>query len=117
MSVIRTSFSLIGFGFTIFQFFRSLRDTAGAQVVPANAARNFGLALVILGSIMLVLGIWYHLRFMKELRKERHHMIQEKLLHGELSYPVSLTLIIAVILLALGLIAIIGMVSRTGPFN
>jgi putative membrane protein len=118
MSVIRTSFALIGFGFTIYQFFRSLRETVtGAQLVPDNAARNFGLALITLGVVMLVLGIWYHIRFMLELRAERRQMIQQKLVHGELAYPVSLTLIIALLLLLLGLVAIVSIVTRAGPFN
>lgn len=118
MSVIRTSFALIGFGFTIYQFFRSVRETtAGAQLIPVNAARNFGLALVILGVVMLVLGIIYHLRFMRELRNERHHMIEQRLVHGELSYPVSMTMIVAVLLLLLGLVAIFSMVTRAGPFE
>jgi putative membrane protein len=61
MSVIRTSLALIGFGFTIYQFFRYLRETAGAtQMVPINAARNFGFALLLLGVGMLVMGIVYH---------------------------------------------------------
>jgi Cu/Ag efflux protein CusF len=42
MSIVRTAPSLIGFGFTIFHFFRRLRESAGAQVVPVGAARNFG---------------------------------------------------------------------------
>jgi putative membrane protein len=118
MSVIRTSLALIGFGFTIYQFFRFLRETAGmAQMVPVNAARNFGLALILLGVGMLVLGIVYHLRFMSELRAERHMMVEQRLVHGELSYPVSMTLIIAVLLLLLGLIALFSMVARVGPFN
>jgi putative membrane protein len=118
MSVIRTSFALIGFGFTIFQFFRYLRESAGAtQVIPVHAARNFGIALVSLGIGMLVLGIIYHLRFMRELRLERHEMIEQRLVRGELSYPVSMTLIVAVLLLLLGLVAIFSMVTRTGPFH
>jgi putative membrane protein len=118
MSVIRTSLALIGFGFTIFQFFRYLRETAGTTyLVPVYAARNFGLALVVLGAGMQVLGIIYHLRFMRELRAERHMMVEQKLLHGELSYPVSMTLIVAVLLLLIGLIAIFSMVTRAGPFH
>jgi putative membrane protein len=118
MSVIRTSFALIGFGFTIYQFFRFLHENTGTiPVVRVHAARNFGIALVSLGVVMLVLGIWYHLRFMRELRLERHQMIEQKLVHGELSYPVSMTLIIAVLLLLLGLVAIFNIVARVGPFS
>ena len=116
MSVVRTSLSLIGFGFTIYNVFRSLQSRAPAAV-PVNAARNFGLALLILGAAMLILGIIYHLRFMRELRAEREAMIRQKLVHGQLSYPVSVTLIGAVLLLLIGLIAIFSIVSRVGPFQ
>ena len=69
MSVIRTSLSLIGFGFTIAQVFEKLRDQN--VITRAAAPRNFGLALVGLGIVMLVLGIVYHLQFMLELRHLR----------------------------------------------
>src|SRR6478736_10060800 len=55
MSVIRTSLSLIGFGFTIFQVFQKLYEAKVLQ--RAQAPRNFGVALVLLGIAMLVLGI------------------------------------------------------------
>src|SRR3954466_12339540 len=64
MSVMRTALSLISFGFTIFQFFQHLRES-GAVESAAHASRNFGLALVLLGVGMLVVGIMYHLAFMK----------------------------------------------------
>ena len=66
MSVIRTSLSLIGFGFTIAQVFQKLRDQD--IITKAAAPRNFGLALVGLGIVMLVIGIIYHLQFMMGLR-------------------------------------------------
>src|SRR5215475_9994204 len=81
MAVIRTSLSLIGFGFTIYQFFRYLRETAGAmQLVRSEAPRSFGLALVILGVVMLSLGIWRHIAFMLELRVERKTFANRELI-------------------------------------
>ena len=69
MSVIRTSLSLISFGFTIFQVFQKLHD---ATVLKSGMApRRFGEALVWLGIAMLVVGIVYHLNFMRGLRIER----------------------------------------------
>jgi len=53
---------------------------------------------------------------MRELRAERHRMVGEGLVHGESSYPVSMTLIVAVLLLLLGLLAIVSMVFNVGPF-
>jgi inner membrane protein YidH len=118
MAVIRTSLSLIGFGFTIYQFFRYLRETAGApQLLQSEAPRNFGMALVILGVVMLSLGIWRHVAFMLELRADRKTFVDRGLIPGEDKFPVSITLITATLLLTLGLIAIAGMVMRAGPFH
>jgi putative membrane protein len=115
MSVIRTSLSLIGFGFTIFQVFQKLFE---AQIVKrAQAPRNFGQALVLLGVAALVMGIVYHVRFMGELRRQREQMRGDGLIHGESRFPVSQTLIVAVLLLAIGLFAITSMVFSLGPFD
>jgi len=118
MSVMRTSLSLISFGFTIFQLFRKLKDqgalTAGGEGTPV---RNFGATLVALGIGMLLLGIVYHIQFMIGLRQERAAMKAAGLVHGESRFPVSLTLITAVLLLIIGVMAILSMVFHFGPFD
>ncbi|HEX2842875.1 DUF202 domain-containing protein [Hyphomicrobium sp.] len=115
MSVIRTSLSLISFGFTIFQVFEKLRDQS--VITHAGAARNFGVTLVLLGIIMLIGGIIYHLQFMVHLREQRVAMVEEGLVHGESKFPPSLTLITAIILLLIGIFAIVSMVFHSGPFG
>ncbi|MCG3161285.1 MAG: hypothetical protein JMDDDDMK_02436 [Acidobacteria bacterium] len=118
MSVIRTSLSLIGFGFTIYQFFRYLRESAGAtEVIRSAAPRNFGVALVSLGIGMLFLGIWKHIAFMLELRAERKAFADRGWIPGDDRFPISVTLVFATLLLLFGLVAIVGMVMRTGPFH
>jgi putative membrane protein len=114
MSVIRTSLSLISFGFTIYQVFRKWGESAGAGARPA---RNFGTTLVALGIAILALGIYYHVRFMVGLRRERQAMKAEGLIHGESAFPPSLTLITALILLVIGALAILSMVVHIGPFQ
>jgi len=93
MSIIRTSLSLIGFGFTIFQFFEKLRDAG--TLTHAAAPRNFGIALVALGIVMLVIGIAYHIQFMLVLRRQREAMRELGLVHAESVFPPSLTLMTA----------------------
>jgi uncharacterized membrane protein YidH (DUF202 family) len=115
MSVIRTSLSLIGFGFTIFQFFEKMRDAG--TITHAAAPRNFGVALVALGIVMLVIGIVYHLQFMLGLRHERDAMHQDGLIYAQSRFPPSMTLVTAIILLAIGLVAIVSMVLQAGPFG
>jgi putative membrane protein len=115
MSVIRTSLSLIGFGFTLYQVFEKMRD-AGV-VRSAAAPRRLGETLVILGIVMLVLGIGYHVMFMIGLRKERDKMRLAGLIHGESAYPASMTLMTAIILLVIGLVVIVSMVGGAGPLS
>ena len=115
MAVIRTSLSLIGFGFTIAQIFQKLKETnllRGGDVAP----RHFGLALVLLGIGMLVLGIGYHGLFMLELRAVRRRMAGDGLIHGQTRFPPSLTLITALVLLMIGIVAVTSMTFRVGPF-
>jgi uncharacterized membrane protein YidH (DUF202 family) len=105
MSVIRTSLSLISFGFTIFQFFQKMRDAG--TITHAAAPRNFGTMLVLLGIVMLVVGIIY----------ERTAMREAGLIYAESRFPPSMTLIAALLLLLIGIFAIISMVFQIGPFN
>ena len=62
MSWIRTSVSLIGFGFTIVQFFQRMEALPGT--VPGRhptAPRDLGLALIGCGIMALLVSIWqYH---------------------------------------------------------
>jgi inner membrane protein YidH len=115
MSVMRTSLALISFGFTIFQVFQKLHD---ANVVRSSeAAHHFGIALVLLGIAMLVVGIGYHVVFMIELRRERAHLKSDGLVHAESRFPPSLTLMVALFLLLIGLFAIASMLYGIGPFG
>jgi putative membrane protein len=112
MSVIRTSLALISFGFTIYTFFRTLAEQMN---LPGERGRNFAISLVVLGVVMLVLGIGYHAWFMLGLRHTREAMKRDGLIHAESHYPVSMTLIVALLLLLLGLLTAAGMVFRVGP--
>ncbi|MBO9710592.1 MAG: DUF202 domain-containing protein [Caulobacter sp.] len=58
MAAVRTSVSLIGFGFTVAQFFQKvLRSTPEHHLSP-EAPRNLGLALIAAGVASLVLFVW-----------------------------------------------------------
>ena len=115
MSVIRTSLSLIGFGFTIAQFFQKLHQ---AEILRSSGApKNFGIALVLLGVGMLAVGIAYHVAFMLGLRRTRTALKGGGLIHAESHFPLSLTLVVAVLLLLIGLFAIASLVFGSGPFG
>jgi putative membrane protein len=44
-------------------------------------------------------------------------MVADELIHGQSEFPISLTLITAVILLLIGVAAIVSMLFRVGPFG
>ena len=115
MSVIRTSLSLISFGFTIFQFFQHLRDEH--LLTGSHAARNFGAALIYLGVGMVVAGIAFHIQFMLALRNQRTEMTEAGLIHGQSRFPISFTLVVAILLLFLGVAAIASVSFRAGPLG
>ena len=59
MAWVRTATSLIGFGFTIVQFFDRMEQLPGAS--PAHfpdAPRYLGLALIFCGILALIISIW-----------------------------------------------------------
>jgi putative membrane protein len=116
MAVIKTSLSLISFGFTIFQFFRSLKQAGSVTEEALESARNFGVSLMVVGVGMLIVGLGYHFSFMRALRRERKSMAEDGLIHAETPYPFSLTVIVALLLLVIGLVALFGMLVRSGPF-
>jgi putative membrane protein len=116
MAVIRTSLSLISFGFTIVQLFKQMEE-AKLLTSAHPSARNFGLTLLTLGAGMLAIGIIYHLLFMRELRHERAVLMAEGLVHGDSEFPASLSVIIAVLLLLLGLGAVASIALKAGPFQ
>ena len=115
MSVIRTSLSLISFGFTIYQFFQHLRDEN--LLTGSRAPRNFGAALIYLGVGMVVAGIAFHIQFMLALRSQRAEMTETGLIHGQSRFPISFTLVVAILLLCLGIAAIASITFRIGPFG
>ena len=117
MSVIRTSLSLISFGFTIHQFFLNVVETRAVADAAGAPTRTFGVSLLVLGVLMLLLGIGYHIAFMLGLRRERRQLARDGLVHAESGFPPSMTLIVAVLLLLLGAVTVAGILLDRGPFQ
>ena len=115
MSVIRTSLSMIGFGFTIYQVLKKMVEAK--LVEDLGASRHFGTALVALGVLLLIGGIAYHVAFMRELRHQRAAMHTEGLIHAQSGFPISLTVITALLLLVMGLVVIFSIMLKIGPLS
>ena len=82
-----------------------------------HPGRHFGIALVLVGIGMLVLGIVYHVQFMLALRHSRKQLTNDGLIRGESPFPLSLTLVTAVFLLGISIAAITSMIFHIGPFE
>jgi putative membrane protein len=61
MAGVRTGISLIGFGFTVAQFFERIRDKVPVvgQVAP-KAPRDLGLTLIVAGIALIALFLWQY---------------------------------------------------------
>jgi putative membrane protein len=71
MAATRTAVSLIGFGFTVAQFFQGMRETApeGLRVMRPEGPRDFGLALIGAGVVSLAVFTWEYSVAMRHMRK------------------------------------------------
>ena len=118
MSVIRTALSLISFGFTVYQVVKKLSEQPGLQgVMTTNSARNFGMSLIVLGVGLLVAGLVAHVQLIRQLRGRRIRLLGLGLLHSGPQYRISPTAAVAFLLLVLGVLILLGMLWRAGPFG
>ena len=68
MAWVRTGLALIGFGFTIVQFFQRLSDMQGvAPALRPQAPRHLGLALIGAGVAALLISLWQYRRLINYL--------------------------------------------------
>ena len=104
MAIVRTSLSLIGFGFTIHTVFQKLAQTSAAPL-NENSPRNFGLALILIGIVMLVMGIWSHMKFQRTLTARHERLFELKLIRHSAHYQATPTFAVAAALLFVGIAA------------
>ena len=102
MAAVRTSLSLIGFGFTIYKFFESIRESIGAgNVIRVNGPRRLGGTLVSLGIFILIAAAWQHWHFLRELQHETDQ-----------KFPWSISLTTAIMLTLTGVILLVTILVR-----
>ncbi len=102
---IRTAIAMIGFGFTIYKFFEYLpSDIAKGKVLHPNAPRNLGLSLIALGTLALAAATWQYRTFLKKLGESRPQNI------------LSVSFVIAILVVLIGVLAFYGVLLRHGPY-
>lgn len=100
MAWIRTSISMIGFGFTLAKLFQSLADTNVLIKGPAGrvwTAEGVGMVLISLGTLSLVAAVFDHRRELRVLRS------------AGLKPRFSLTMSVASVLAILGVMALLSL--------
>jgi putative membrane protein len=104
MAWIRTSLSLISFGFTIYKFLQEINKVEKITLRD-NGPRNFGLALISLGTAALIVALIQHVALMKELRK-----------YATGPPRTSLAFMVALAICVLGMLAFLSILIQMGPF-
>lgn len=100
MAWVRTSTSLISFGFTIYKFFQYLHEQQGTQSRGGFGPRQFATLMIVIGILTLVLATLQHRRDMITLRAHYPEV------------PYSLATVLAGLISILGLIALLAVVFR-----
>ena len=97
---VRTSTSLISFGFTIYKFFEYLRESQKVEPIGWLGPRGFALLMIGIGVVVLIIATIQHRRDMKELRTE----------YGVVRY--SLATMLAALIGTLGVLGLLAVVFR-----
>jgi putative membrane protein len=104
MAWTRTALSLISFGFTIFKFLHYMQAEGKAiGIRNPDGPRNFGLTLIAIGVISLLIACIQHWHYAKKLNPEKKGHF-------------SLSLAVAGAIVLLGLLALVNIIFRIGPF-
>jgi len=115
MGAIRTSLALITFGFALVLFFHQVSGEMGVNLrIPA---RNFGLSLVAMGIGLVTIGLVGHRRRFISLQARMDDLYRRKLLLEGCPYRRSPIAVLALLLLLSGLLVMLGILIRVGPFG
>jgi len=109
MAWVRTGVSLIGFGFTIVQFFDRFHEMSGvAAAAKPEAPRILGLALIGAGVIAMLISSWQYYWTAQYLRSKPFEPIaglEEKTIQTPVVY-------VALLIAAIGLFAFVAVFTR-----
>ncbi len=102
MAWVRTSTSLISFGFTIYKFFQYMQEQQGGGPPREGVLgpRQYGTLMICTGIVALIFATFQHRRDMKALRAQ----------HPEVPY--SLTTVLAGLISLLGIVALLAIIFR-----
>jgi putative membrane protein len=100
MAWLRTSLAMISFGFTLRHFFEYLVQKEGRKPASLFGPRGYGLAMMLLGLLMLTMASIQHAKNMKRFGGIAEHK------------PFSLALVFALVCLILGALALVATIAE-----
>jgi len=112
MAWLRTAVSLIGFGFTIVQFFQRLKgmEAANGRTMRAETPRDLGLALIATGVAALVISSFQYRRMLRYLGSGPF-----KAIALEADHPIRTPVFVAaIVLMFIGVAAFVSVFFRFG---
>lgn len=102
MAWIRTSLSLISFGFGIDQIVTAIHSTVGDKINPIRLSRILGLSFIALGTFAMVVATLQHRRELRRLQRKNYFYTPRT----------SLGFIVGIALVVIGLFAFIGILLK-----
>lgn len=109
MSWVRTATALIGFGFTIVQFFERFSEMKGVEpALRPQAPRYLGLALIAAGVVALLISLWQYRLLLRHLWGKEFRSIA-----GVAEVPAQTPLVaVSILLLLIGILAFVAVLAR-----
>ena len=105
MAWIRTTLSMISFGFTIYKFIEVIQEQKSSSLIRDHTARNLGLMLIGIGTFALIMAIVQHYKYLKLLGLT----LREKLWN--------LSFLVGCLIALLGLLMLVSVVFNAGPLS
>ena len=105
MAWLRTSLSMISFGFTIYKFLQVIQEQGTAPNLHPHAPRFLGLMLVGIGTFAVIIACVQHWQYVRKLRPDQPYK------------PWDLTFIVACFIGILGLLMFGSIILRAGPLG
>jgi putative membrane protein len=105
MAWLRTSLSMISFGFTIYKFLQVIQEQSKAPGMNPHAPRILGLMLVGIGTFALIVACVQHVKYISKMSPDHPYS------------PWDLAFIVSCLIALLGLLVFGSMVFKAGPLG
>ena len=105
MAWVRTSLSMIAFGFTLYKFLQAMQAQSTVPVLRPQAPRNVGLTLVGIGTFAVAVACVQHWKYVRKLRPDQPYK------------PWDLAFIVAILIGLLGVLIFASIIRTGGPFG